>query len=439
MFWQVMQEEDGDADSLEGLLVPKPDLTSNPEEEDDEPVFIQFPVESETITDRKRGPKDSALSEVAPSPSRGARFSRNIDCPLRDFTSSHWKHPRWTDNEIQAFIEIWGDTSVQRALFSNYRTVSQFEWISHQMKARGYDRNWLQCREKAKHLRKSYKDCLGGHSQWGSGRRTRPFFNQLNQFLRVEQELVVPREIGRKEVQHHLVDRRRKRLKNSASPVARAAQIQVEVEAQELQSKKPAKHLPRLSNGMSRSGSQKLSMTNAERMRSIRKSWQERRADFGRGGIGDPATGSPLKDPALPGSHKADPAPSSEIEKAWEECERKAVEKLEGYLREKGWNLQAGHSNRTGILQDVLSIICKGRTAPSLPVLTSPVQEASFPSPTPRSETSTESQDSAEPCNNSEASSTSPPAPAPPSSQGGLSDRSIRLKRKRCLPARFQC
>lgn len=188
-------------------------------------------------------------------------------------------------------------------------------------------------------------------------------------------------------------------------------------------------------------GSQKPPLTNAERMRNIRKSWQERRADVGqaRGGIGDSATGSPLKDPALLGSHKADPAPSNEIEKAWEECERKAVEKLEGYLREKGWKLQTGHSSRTGILQDVLSIVCKGRTAPSLPVLNSPVQEPPFSFPTPRSETSTEAQVSAEPCKNSEASSASPPPPLPPFSQGGLSDRSIRLKRKRSLPARFQC
>lgn len=192
--------------------------------------------------------------EAAISPSRGARFLRNSSCPLRDFTGSHWKHPRWTDGEIRAFIEIWGDTSVQRALFSNYRTVSQFQWISSQMKARGYDRNWLQCREKAKHLRKSYKDCLGGHSQWGPGRRTWPFFNQLNQFLRVEQDLVVPREIQRKEVQHHLVDRRRKRGKNAAGLVAKAAQVQVEVEARELQARKQAKAYPLLPEGTPGSG-----------------------------------------------------------------------------------------------------------------------------------------------------------------------------------------
>ncbi|XP_039201298.1 zinc finger protein 483-like isoform X2 [Crotalus tigris] len=242
MFWQVMQEEDGDADSLEGLLVPKPDLASNPEEEE-EPVFVQFPVESERIPDHE-------------------------------------------------------------------------------------------------------------------------------------------------------------------------------------------------------SGSQKPPLTIPERMRNLRKAPQERRADVGpsRGGIGDSAARSPLQDPALPGSRKAKPAPSSEIEKAWEECERKAVEKLEGYLREKGWKLQTAHSSQTGILQDVLSIVCKGRTAASLPVLTSPVQGPPLSSQTPPSEVSTESRISSEAGKDSATSS--PPPSLPPlslSSQGGLSDRSIRLKRKRSLPARFQC
>lgn len=200
------------------------------------------------------GPRDSSPSEAAASPSRGARFFRNTSCALRDFTGSPWKHLRWTDGEIQAFIEIWGDTSVQRALFSNYRTVSQFQWISSQMKARGYDRNWLQCREKAKHLRKSYKDCLGGHSHWGPGRRTWPFFNQLNQFLRVEQDLVVPREVQRKEVRHHLVDRRRKRVKNAAGLVAKAARVQADVDARELQTKKQVKPHLRLPDGSPGSG-----------------------------------------------------------------------------------------------------------------------------------------------------------------------------------------
>ncbi|XP_044281323.1 zinc finger and SCAN domain-containing protein 20-like isoform X3 [Varanus komodoensis] len=68
MFWQVMQEEDGDADSLEGLLVPKPDLTAQPEEEEEQ-VFIQFPVESERLPgqdsgNRKRSRIQNEIAQV---------------------------------------------------------------------------------------------------------------------------------------------------------------------------------------------------------------------------------------------------------------------------------------------------------------------------------------------------------------------------------------
>ncbi|XP_054831562.1 zinc finger and SCAN domain-containing protein 22-like isoform X2 [Eublepharis macularius] len=53
MFWQVMQEEEGNADSLEGLLVPKSDLASHLEKDDE--MFVQFPEESERLPGRDPG------------------------------------------------------------------------------------------------------------------------------------------------------------------------------------------------------------------------------------------------------------------------------------------------------------------------------------------------------------------------------------------------
>ncbi|XP_053148925.1 zinc finger protein 436-like isoform X2 [Hemicordylus capensis] len=46
MFWQVLQEDDGNVDALEGLLVPKPNLTSSAEKEE---MFHQLPVECERL------------------------------------------------------------------------------------------------------------------------------------------------------------------------------------------------------------------------------------------------------------------------------------------------------------------------------------------------------------------------------------------------------
>ncbi|XP_061475911.1 zinc finger protein 37A-like isoform X2 [Rhineura floridana] len=53
MFWQVMQEEDRDTDSSEGLLVPQPDLTSHSEKAEE--MFVQFPVENERFPSQDAG------------------------------------------------------------------------------------------------------------------------------------------------------------------------------------------------------------------------------------------------------------------------------------------------------------------------------------------------------------------------------------------------
>ncbi|XP_026542879.1 zinc finger protein 436-like [Notechis scutatus] len=63
--------EETDQDSPKGLLVPKPDLASNPEEEDDEQVFIQFPVESERIPDPGTGDEKRPWMQLKSSQMEG--------------------------------------------------------------------------------------------------------------------------------------------------------------------------------------------------------------------------------------------------------------------------------------------------------------------------------------------------------------------------------
>nr|XP_028576014.1 zinc finger protein 397-like isoform X3 [Podarcis muralis] len=59
MFWQVMQEDDRDTESLEGLLIPKPDPASHHEKEEE--IFVQFPVESEGFPSQDSGVKRSMI------------------------------------------------------------------------------------------------------------------------------------------------------------------------------------------------------------------------------------------------------------------------------------------------------------------------------------------------------------------------------------------
>ncbi|XP_060093827.1 zinc finger protein with KRAB and SCAN domains 7-like isoform X4 [Heteronotia binoei] len=78
MFWQVMQEDEGNADSLEGLLVPKSDLTSHLEKDDE--MFVQFAEESERLPGRDPGlekrsqikMEGSRQGEAGPEETQGA-------------------------------------------------------------------------------------------------------------------------------------------------------------------------------------------------------------------------------------------------------------------------------------------------------------------------------------------------------------------------------
>ncbi|XP_060093843.1 zinc finger protein 397-like [Heteronotia binoei] len=67
MFWQVLQEDGENVDSLE-VLVPKPDLLSHPEKED--VMFIQFPEEKERLTGRGSGGRKETQLKVKNSQHR---------------------------------------------------------------------------------------------------------------------------------------------------------------------------------------------------------------------------------------------------------------------------------------------------------------------------------------------------------------------------------
>ncbi|XP_061475915.1 zinc finger protein 397-like isoform X6 [Rhineura floridana] len=62
MFWQVMQEEDRDTDSSEGLLVPQPDLTSHSEKAEE--MFVQFPVENERFPSQDAGDERRSMIKM---------------------------------------------------------------------------------------------------------------------------------------------------------------------------------------------------------------------------------------------------------------------------------------------------------------------------------------------------------------------------------------
>ena len=64
----------------------------------------------------------------------------------------------WTDDEIKALLEIWGDSVIQRQLKDSTRNVVVFRSIAAALEAKGYTRTYQQCREKLKALKKKYKE-----------------------------------------------------------------------------------------------------------------------------------------------------------------------------------------------------------------------------------------------------------------------------------------
>ena len=61
----------------------------------------------------------------------------------------------WTDNEIKALLEIWGDSVIQK---DSTRNVVAFRSIAAALEAKEYSRTHQQCREKLKALKKKYKE-----------------------------------------------------------------------------------------------------------------------------------------------------------------------------------------------------------------------------------------------------------------------------------------
>ena len=60
----------------------------------------------------------------------------------------------WTDNEVKALIGLWGESDVQEELDGVVRNKVVYEEIAKKMRQLGYNRDWGQCRNKIKSLKK---------------------------------------------------------------------------------------------------------------------------------------------------------------------------------------------------------------------------------------------------------------------------------------------
>ncbi|XP_062993641.1 zinc finger and SCAN domain-containing protein 20-like [Elgaria multicarinata webbii] len=90
---------------------------------------------------------------------------------------------RWGERETRDFLSIWGHESVQSQLHQQYRNEEVYKQIAVQMAALGYDRDWEQCRQRAKDLRRGYRDAKDQNRRYGRGRQVWQYFEELDAIL----------------------------------------------------------------------------------------------------------------------------------------------------------------------------------------------------------------------------------------------------------------
>lgn len=66
----------------------------------------------------------------------------------------------WTTEETRALVSIWGQENVQSELDGVQRNRTIYERIARELKDRGFDKTWQQCRTKVKNLIHKYRKVL---------------------------------------------------------------------------------------------------------------------------------------------------------------------------------------------------------------------------------------------------------------------------------------
>ena len=89
----------------------------------------------------------------------------------------------WTEEETIQLIDLWGEESVQEHLEKCSKNRNVYEKIATEMRAAGYERTAVQCRDKIKKLRAEYKRTKDYNGLTGRGTRKWRYYDQLDAIL----------------------------------------------------------------------------------------------------------------------------------------------------------------------------------------------------------------------------------------------------------------
>ncbi|XP_048362211.1 uncharacterized protein LOC125438079 [Sphaerodactylus townsendi] len=89
----------------------------------------------------------------------------------------------WREAETRDLISIWGEEAVQSALQKTHKNMDVFVSVASQMRGMGHNRSAVECRTKAKGLKRDLKKCKQHNSISGNARKTIPFYSELDRIF----------------------------------------------------------------------------------------------------------------------------------------------------------------------------------------------------------------------------------------------------------------
>ena len=75
----------------------------------------------------------------------------------------------WSDDEVAALLACWSEDSIQRQLLGAVRNTVPYKAIAKELSRQGFSRDFKQCREKIKALKKRYKEVVDAQRRSGAG------------------------------------------------------------------------------------------------------------------------------------------------------------------------------------------------------------------------------------------------------------------------------
>jgi len=66
----------------------------------------------------------------------------------------------WSDQEIAALLAKWTDETIQVQLLGEVRNIVPYRAIANELRRQGYERDYKQCHEKIKAMKKTYKETM---------------------------------------------------------------------------------------------------------------------------------------------------------------------------------------------------------------------------------------------------------------------------------------